>query len=67
MWPAEVEVGGEDRDRFFFPQDRNREGEEGDLSNAGYWYKRARRSAPAQSVTLDQEWRELATHFLAQR
>ena len=41
--------------------------EEGDLSNAGYWYKRARRSVPAQSVTLDQEWRELVTHFLAQR
>ena len=39
--------------------------EEGDLSNARYWYKRARRSEPASSVTLDQEWRELATYFLA--
>ena len=40
--------------------------EEGDLSNARYWYNRARKPAPAQSVTLDEEWRELATHFLAQ-
>ena len=39
--------------------------EEGDLSNARYWYNRARRSEPASSVTLDQEWRELVTHFLA--
>lgn len=40
--------------------------EEGDLSNARYWYKRARRSEPAPSVTLDLEWRELAAHFLSQ-
>ena len=40
--------------------------EEGDLANAGYWYKRARRSAPASSVTLDEEWRELAAYFSAQ-
>lgn len=39
--------------------------EEGDLSNARYWYNRARRSEPASSITLDQEWRELAAHFLA--
>ena len=36
---------------------------EGDLSNARYWYNRARRSAPSQSVTLDEEWTELASHF----
>lgn len=40
--------------------------EEGDLANAGYWYRRARRSAPPPSVSLDEEWRELATHFSAQ-
>lgn len=40
--------------------------EEGDLPNASYWYNRARRSAPAASVTLADEWRELATHFLNQ-
>ena len=39
--------------------------EEGDLSNARYWYKRARRTEPASSVTLDHEWRELASRFLA--
>jgi hypothetical protein len=40
--------------------------EEGDLSNARYWCNRARRSAPASSLTLDNEWRDLATHFHAQ-
>ena len=39
--------------------------EEGDLSNARYWYNRARRPEPASSVTLDDEWREIAQHFLA--
>ena len=38
--------------------------EEGDLSNARYWYNRAGRTEPAPSVTLDEEWRELVTHFL---
>ena len=31
---------------------------EGDLSNAGYWYRRANR--PASSQPLDQEWAEIA-------
>ncbi len=39
--------------------------EEGDLSNARYWYRRAHQSEPGASVTLNQEWRDLATHFLA--
>ena len=39
--------------------------EEGDLGNAGYWYNRAKRSAPDQSVSLDDEWRELAAFFSA--
>lgn len=33
---------------------------EGDLGNAGYWYSRAGRKMPAQSVTLQTEWTELA-------
>ena len=37
--------------------------EEGDLGNAGYWYRRARREAPSQAVSIDEEWRQLAEHF----
>lgn len=33
---------------------------EGDLGNAGYWYSRAGRKMPPQSVTLEAEWAELA-------
>jgi hypothetical protein len=33
---------------------------EGDLGNAGYWYSRAGRKMPAQTVTLETEWAELA-------
>jgi hypothetical protein len=33
---------------------------EGDLGNAGYWYSRAGKKIPAQSVTLAAEWAELA-------
>jgi hypothetical protein len=33
---------------------------EGDLGNAGYWYSRAGKRMPAQSVTLEAEWAELA-------
>ncbi len=39
--------------------------EEGDLSNARYWYNRARRTEPGESVSLEAEWRILATHFLS--
>jgi hypothetical protein len=35
---------------------------EGDLSNAGYWYRRAR--AEPATVGLDAEWQELAESFL---
>jgi hypothetical protein len=35
--------------------------EEGDLSNAAYWYSRAGKPTPASSVTLDQEWHAIAT------
>jgi hypothetical protein len=33
---------------------------EGDIGNAGYWYSRAGRALPAQSVTLEAEWDEIA-------
>src|SRR4051812_36922326 len=33
---------------------------EGDIGNAGYWYSRAGRKAPARSVALDLEWSEIA-------
>ena len=39
--------------------------EEGDLSNARYWYNRARRTEPGGSVSLEAEWRILVTHFLS--
>jgi hypothetical protein len=35
---------------------------EGDLSNAAYWYRRARRPMPA--MTLDEEWDVLVATFL---
>ena len=37
---------------------------EGDQSNAGYWYRRAR--AEPTTVGLDKEWQELAETFLRQ-
>jgi hypothetical protein len=39
--------------------------QEGDLANAGYWYRRAGRSLPEQP--LEEEWRLLATEMLARR
>jgi hypothetical protein len=35
---------------------------EGDLSNAGYWYRRCGR--PPATVTLEQEWQALAEELL---
>jgi len=40
---------------------------EGDLGNAGYWYARARRPVPAEGVTLDAEWAEIARAFLGEK
>ena len=37
---------------------------EGDLSNAGYWYRRA--GKPVASVSLDDEWAALVRTFLAE-
>jgi len=38
--------------------------EEGDLGNAGYWYSKAGREMPAQSVSLEDEWMGIATELL---
>ena len=35
---------------------------EGDLANAGYWYRRANR--PSSDAPLDDEWEEIATVLL---
>lgn len=37
---------------------------EGDLANAGYWYRRAGRAMP-EGQTLEAEWAALATELLA--
>ena len=36
---------------------------EGDISNADYWYHKAGRKRPA--VTLNEEWEEIVTNFIA--
>lgn len=38
---------------------------EGDLANAGYWYRRADR--PPSQASLDDEWEEITTALLAAR
>lgn len=37
---------------------------EGDLGNAGYWYARAGRAAPAHGTSLEAEWTELARELV---
>ena len=37
---------------------------EGDLANAGYWYRRAER--PPSSLSLEDEWEEIAKALLAE-
>jgi len=37
---------------------------EGDLSNAGYWYRKANKKVP--NVSLQQEWKDLVEEFLKQ-
>ena len=37
---------------------------EGDQDNAGYWYRRVRK--PPATVTLEEEWEELARALLAE-
>lgn len=38
---------------------------EGDFPNAGYWYTRAGRPTPAATLTLSDEWAEIARALLA--
>jgi hypothetical protein len=38
---------------------------EGDLSNAGYWYRHAGR--PAATCSLEEEWGQVATELLARK
>ena len=38
---------------------------EGDIGNAGYWYRRAGRPIPDQS--LDEEWRDITQSLLSER
>lgn len=33
--------------------------QEGDLSNAAYWYNRANKPAPASSLSIEAEWHQL--------
>ena len=40
---------------------------EGDTGNAGYWYARARRPLPAEGVTLEAEWAEIARALLGEK
>lgn len=37
---------------------------EGDVGNAGYWYRRAGRPMPAPGTPLDQEWEDIARSLL---
>ncbi len=37
--------------------------QEGDLANAGYWYRRAGQTVP--TMPLDEEWAAIATRLLA--
>lgn len=38
---------------------------EGDRGNAGYWYRRAGRTPPADAVTLADEWTDIARTLTA--
>ena len=38
---------------------------EGDLANAGYWYRRANRAMT--DGNLEQEWKALVAHFLEEK
>ncbi|RCL38332.1 MAG: hypothetical protein DBX00_03285 [Verrucomicrobia bacterium] len=40
--------------------------EEGDLQNARYWYHRAKKNEPDSTLSLEEEWKTIASHFLSQ-
>jgi len=54
--------GADDRDSDWVHAYLHRK--EGDLANAGYWYRRAGR--PASEQALRDEWRAIATALLAE-
>jgi hypothetical protein len=37
---------------------------EGDIGNAGYWYRRAGRAVPPPNLSFAAEWAEIAQHML---
>ncbi|MEO7412873.1 MAG: hypothetical protein ABIZ81_05910 [Opitutaceae bacterium] len=39
---------------------------EGDLGNAGYWYRRAGSSLPEKSITLGEEWAAIVRELLGE-
>jgi len=39
--------------------------EEGDLYNACYWYRRAKKNEPDSTLSLEQEWKNIASYFLS--
>ena len=41
--------------------------EEGDFSNAAYWYARAGKPVPAAAVSLEEEWLQIAGTLLRER
>lgn len=41
--------------------------EEGDASNAAYWYSRAGKPMPPSSLTLDEEWMRIAEALITAR
>ena len=38
---------------------------EGDLANAGYWYRRAGHPTPPPTVSLEEEWEQIARALLS--
>src|SRR4051812_28559105 len=67
--------GDWDRAHACAQEDESREGawvhaylhrKEGDLSNAGYWYRRASRINPPTTLTLADEWTAIARELLGE-
>ena len=63
-WDAAHALAQSDRDRDGAWVHAHLHRVEGDLANAGYWYRRADR--PPSEARLDDEWEEIATALLAE-
>ena len=70
MWLARAGRWHEAHD--LCPEIRGRDGawihawlhrEEGDIGDAGYWYRQAGRSAPSPGTTLEREWMDIASEL----